>query len=201
MAGPGLLLRGGRRRNPSDSRPRRERPLSDRPLIRRHLSPLPSRRPYRPQGNRRAGCPAARHGRGRRHHGPGHGHVRPQDALGRERHHPDERRAQWLREAHLKPFTDRTVTSAAPLASVLEQVAHDGFALVDQELEEGLRSVAVPLLGRDGRVIAAANVSLQAGRTSADEARETVLPALRAAARRISADAALISEVHLLPFV
>ncbi|MFD7118944.1 IclR family transcriptional regulator C-terminal domain-containing protein [Streptomyces sp. NPDC059922] len=169
--------------------------------MRRHLSPLPSRRPYRPQGNRRAGCPAARHGRGRRHHGPGHGHVRPQDALGRERHHPDERRAQWLREAHLKPFTDRTVTSAAPLASVLEQVAHDGFALVDQELEEGLRSVAVPLLGRDGRVIAAANVSLQAGRTSADEARETVLPALRAAARRISADAALISEVHLLPFV
>ncbi|MET4923068.1 IclR family transcriptional regulator C-terminal domain-containing protein [Streptomyces sp. PSRA5] len=113
---------------------------------------------------------------------------------------PSERRAQWLRDAHLKPFTDRTVTGADRLTSVLEQVAHDGFALVDQELEEGLRSIAVPLVGRDGQVIAAANVSLQAGRTSADEARGTVLPALRAAAGRISADAALVSDVHLLPF-
>ncbi|MFF3731230.1 IclR family transcriptional regulator C-terminal domain-containing protein [Streptomyces sp. NPDC002476] len=112
---------------------------------------------------------------------------------------PNERRARWLRDAHLKPFTDHTVTSADRLSVVLERAAHDGFALVDQELEEGLRSIAVPLLGRDGQVIAAANVSLHAGRTSADEARRTVLPALRAAAERISADVALVSDVRLPP--
>ncbi|OKJ39920.1 IclR family transcriptional regulator domain-containing protein [Streptomyces sp. CB01580] len=113
---------------------------------------------------------------------------------------PNEHRARWLRNARLESFTDHTVTSADRLAAVLEQAAHDGFALVDQELEEGLRSIAVPLLGRDGQVIAAANVSLHAGRTSADEALRTVLPALRAAAERISADVALVSDAHPLPF-
>ncbi|MFF9402892.1 IclR family transcriptional regulator C-terminal domain-containing protein [Streptomyces sp. NPDC014744] len=113
---------------------------------------------------------------------------------------PNEHRARWLRNARLKSFTDHTVTSADRLAAVLEQAAHDGFALVDQELEEGLRSIAVPLLGRDGQVIAPANVSLHAGRTSADEALRTVLPALRAAAERISADVALVSDAHPLPF-
>lgn len=112
---------------------------------------------------------------------------------------PEEHRARWLREAHLEPFTDHTVTGADRLAAALERAARDGFALVDQELEEGLRSIAVPILGRDGQVIAAANVSLHAGRTSAEEAHRTVLPALRAAAERISADVALVFDLHPLP--
>ncbi|MFC1418060.1 IclR family transcriptional regulator domain-containing protein [Streptacidiphilus cavernicola] len=103
-------------------------------------------------------------------------------------------RQAWLERAELKQLTDATVTDRAQLAAELDRTARDGFALVDQELEEGLRSIAVPLHGRDGRVLAAANVSLHAGRTSLQEARETILPALREAAAAITADIALVSD-------
>ena len=106
---------------------------------------------------------------------------------------PAAERGAWLDRARLEPLTDRTLTDPAHLSAELDRVARDGYALVDQELEQGLRSIAVPVRGRDGRVAAAANVSMHAGRTSLDEARETVLPVLREAAARISADLALTS--------
>ena len=101
-------------------------------------------------------------------------------------------RAGYLDRVELKPLTARTVASAAELAAVLDRTARAGFALVDQELEDGLRSIAVPVRGRDGSVIAAVNVSLHAARTSAQDARAAVLPALRATAAAISADASAI---------
>lgn len=105
---------------------------------------------------------------------------------------PAGERARWLAGAELKPLTGFTLTDPDRLAAELDRVAADGFALVDQELEEGLRSVAVPVRDRSGEVVAAANVSLHAGRTSAEEARTAVLPALRETAARISADLALV---------
>lgn len=110
---------------------------------------------------------------------------------------PAAERERWLSRAGLRPLTGLTLTDPARLAVVLDGVADDGFALVDQELEEGLRSVAVPVRGRGGRVAAAANVSLHAGRTSAEEARARVLPALRETAARISADLAVVSDSQL----
>ena len=105
---------------------------------------------------------------------------------------PPGERAAWLARAELAPLTAFTMTASDRLGAVLEQVGRDGYAMVDQELEEGLRSVAVPVRGGDGEVIAAVNVSLHAERTSAREARETILPALRDAADRITEDAAAV---------
>nr|WP_231494156.1 IclR family transcriptional regulator C-terminal domain-containing protein [Nocardiopsis sp. CNT312] len=79
---------------------------------------------------------------------------------------------------------------STPLAEVRRQ----GYALVDQELEEGLRSVAVPVRDRDGRVAAAMNVAAHAAHRSLDSLREEVLPELRETARRIEADLAAASE-------
>jgi IclR family pca regulon transcriptional regulator len=107
---------------------------------------------------------------------------------------PPAERARWLSRADLEPLTRFTLTDPDRLSAVLDRAAADGFALVDQELEEGLRAVAVPVRDRAGSVVAAANVSLHAGRTSAEEARTDILPALRETAARISADLTVVSE-------
>ncbi|MBR7830227.1 helix-turn-helix domain-containing protein [Actinospica sp. MGRD01-02] len=103
-------------------------------------------------------------------------------------------REMFLATARISPLTRHTVTDRSELLSVLEGVAADGYALVDQELEEGLRSMAVPVRDPSGAAIAAVNVSMHAARTSAAEARATVLPVLQAAAQAISADLALLSK-------
>jgi IclR family pca regulon transcriptional regulator len=94
----------------------------------------------------------------------------------------------------LKPLTRFTVTEPAALAAVLRRVAADGYALVDQELEEGLRSMAAPIHDHRGQVVAAVNVSMHAGRVDADHARDAILPALVEAAARISADLAAMGD-------
>ncbi len=68
----------------------------------------------------------------------------------------------------------------------LDEVRRQGYAVVDQELEPGLRSVAAPVTDAGGAVRAAVNVSMP-GSTPAPE---TVLPALLVAARAVSADLA-----------
>lgn len=88
----------------------------------------------------------------------------------------------------LAPLTRHTVTDPGQLLALLEDVRSHGYALVDEELEEGLRSLAVPVRDRTGRVVSAVNVSTHAGRCTADEARERLLPALRTAAAAIEAD-------------
>jgi IclR family pca regulon transcriptional regulator len=74
------------------------------------------------------------------------------------------------------------VTSRERLASILDDVRQKGFALVDQELEIGLRSLAVPVVNFRKRVVAAVNISVQADRLSAFELQRSMLDPLRAAA-------------------
>ncbi|MBT2489940.1 helix-turn-helix domain-containing protein [Streptomyces sp. ISL-96] len=88
----------------------------------------------------------------------------------------------------LPALTRRTVTSPAELEGIIERAASDEYALVDEELEEGLRSLAVPVRGADGRVVAAVNVARHAGEGTPGEMREALLPALREAAALIEAD-------------
>jgi IclR family pca regulon transcriptional regulator len=78
--------------------------------------------------------------------------------------------------------------------AVLDWVRRDGYALVDQELEEGLRSVAMPVRGRDGRAVAAINVARHASRGSVDDLRSTVLPALRRAVHTVESELAVMTE-------
>ncbi|HZE33375.1 MAG TPA: IclR family transcriptional regulator C-terminal domain-containing protein, partial [Actinoallomurus sp.] len=101
---------------------------------------------------------------------------------------PPYERAAHLEHMDLKPLTRRTVTSAGRLVRLLDQVGREGYSLVEEELEEGLRSIAVPVRDRDGTVLAAINVSMHASRRTADQARESVLPALRDAAAHIEED-------------
>jgi IclR family pca regulon transcriptional regulator len=86
------------------------------------------------------------------------------------------------------PLTGRTVTTAAGLRAEVTKVRGQGYALVDQELEEGLRSVAAPIRDRSGAVVAALNISAHASRTSLETMRRTLVPPLLAAAARITAD-------------
>ena len=85
-------------------------------------------------------------------------------------------------------LTDRTLADAAALRAVLDRVRADRACVVDQELEAGLRSIAVPVHDRSGRVVAAANVSTHASRGTAEQLRVEVLPQLRACVAGIEAD-------------
>jgi len=100
---------------------------------------------------------------------------------------PDQLNA-YLQRVELAALTRFTVTDTALLVQVLDQVRTDGFVITDQELEEGLRSTAVPIRDANGIVIAAINLSAQATRVSMEQMKEELLPHLLEAARRIEID-------------
>jgi IclR family transcriptional regulator, pca regulon regulatory protein len=94
----------------------------------------------------------------------------------------------YLARAQLRRLTAHTLTDPDALRAELARIRAQGWALVDQELEEGLRSVAAPIRDRAGRVVAAVNVSAHASRASRDAVRRTLLPPLLATAQRIEVD-------------
>ena len=85
-----------------------------------------------------------------------------------------------------EPLTRHTVTDVDALLARIAQARRQGWCLVNQELEEGLVSIAAPIVNRAGRMVAALNISGQANRTSAKVMQETMLPPLREAAQAIS---------------
>ena len=96
----------------------------------------------------------------------------------------------YLARADLHARTERTITSPDRLRTELERVREQGWCMQDQELEDGVRSVAVPVRDSDGRVVAAINVSAHASRVSLEKLRQVFLPALIASAREIDIDLA-----------
>jgi IclR family pca regulon transcriptional regulator len=94
--------------------------------------------------------------------------------------------ARYLRGVTLTRYTPQTLTRKQDIEARLEQVRSEGYALCDQELEHGLRSLAVPVFNRRGDVVAAINVSTQAGRTSVDQMLEKFLPRLKLAAVEVA---------------
>jgi IclR family pca regulon transcriptional regulator len=105
-------------------------------------------------------------------------------------HVPDGEREALLAAVSLAPLTPRTITDKGVLRAELAAVREQGWALVDQELEEGLRSVAAPLRDGMGRVVAAVNVSAPVRRGPVEQMATDILPALLRAAREIEADLA-----------
>jgi IclR family transcriptional regulator, pca regulon regulatory protein len=93
-----------------------------------------------------------------------------------------------LARIEIRPLTERTVKDEAALRHVLESVRKQGYAITDQELEEGLRSAAVPVRDASGRVVAALNISVHASRTSLQAIRQEFVPPLEQAAAAIEAD-------------
>ncbi|TDD62538.1 winged helix-turn-helix transcriptional regulator [Kribbella antibiotica] len=92
----------------------------------------------------------------------------------------------YLANMQTEQLTPRTVTSASLLRAAVDQARADGYALVDQELELGLRSLAAPIYNSRGRVVAALNVSAHASRSTPESLCEEVLPHVLCAADHIT---------------
>jgi IclR family pca regulon transcriptional regulator len=105
---------------------------------------------------------------------------------------PEAELEQTLARIEYDPITPSTVTDPGKLRAELTKVARQGYALVDQELAIGLRSLAAPLRDRAGRVTAAVNVSASARRGTQASLRAELLEPLLEAARHIEHDLALL---------
>jgi len=93
---------------------------------------------------------------------------------------------KYLERVPLERHTEHTIVSPTKLRKVLDKVRRKGFAIVDQELEDGLRSVAVPVRNAADEVVAAMNIGTQAQRMPSEEIEDRILPQLRKAARNLS---------------
>jgi IclR family pca regulon transcriptional regulator len=100
---------------------------------------------------------------------------------------PDDERAALLSGAPFQRFTERTVTERSALSERLKLITERGYDSALDELDYGIVSVAVPIFGRDKRVIASINCSTSTTRISQDELVRTRLPLLRATAGEIEA--------------
>jgi IclR family pca regulon transcriptional regulator len=98
---------------------------------------------------------------------------------------PTEKLEQYLARVELIPRTTRTITSVEKLRLALRNVRRTGYALVDQELEVGLRSLAVPVYAPSGRVVATINLSGHAPRMPVYDMQTRFLPHLRNAANEL----------------
>jgi IclR family pca regulon transcriptional regulator len=97
---------------------------------------------------------------------------------------------EYLSTVRLRGLTEHTITHPLALRRELAAIAERGWSLVDQELEEGLRSLAVPIRDADGKVIAAMNISTHAGRRSVESITADLLTPLLETAAAIERDLA-----------
>ena len=100
----------------------------------------------------------------------------------------------YLDRVELKPLTRFTITDPSELRAEVLGVRERGYCIVDQELEEGLRSLAAPVHDASGRVIAATNVSAHANRSSNEDIRRDLLPVLLETTARIESDLASVAR-------
>jgi IclR family pca regulon transcriptional regulator len=98
---------------------------------------------------------------------------------------PKDELAKFLGAATIQRRTPKSIVSRKQLVAEIGKAAEQGFAIVDEELEIGLRSIAVPIRDRQGKIVAAINVSTQSARFSTEEMERQILPKLRKAARAI----------------
>ncbi|WP_027167669.1 IclR family transcriptional regulator C-terminal domain-containing protein [Mesorhizobium sp. WSM3224] len=91
----------------------------------------------------------------------------------------------FLAQATIDRRTPKTITGRAALGKAIDKARADGFAIVDEELELGLRSIAVPIVDRAGRTVAAINISTQSARFSVEAMERDILPVLRKAKQRV----------------
>ncbi len=98
---------------------------------------------------------------------------------------PEESIEAYLQRVRLEARTPKTVTDKDQFRTVLQDTRAQGYALVNEELEFGLRSIAVPVIQKTGLVTIALNLSAQAGRVSTDEMKERFLPSLNGASEAL----------------
>lgn len=101
-------------------------------------------------------------------------------------HLPPAELDHYLANTRLRAMTKNTVVSQKGLREILAGVRADGYAINDEELELGLRSIAVPVRGASGTVLAALNVGAQAARVSVRQLEKEFLPVLLKGAQELS---------------
>jgi IclR family transcriptional regulator, pca regulon regulatory protein len=101
---------------------------------------------------------------------------------------PAEQRDAYLDRASLAPLTERTIVDRDRLRAEVERTRTRGWGMVDQELEDGVRSIAVPIHDSAGHVVAAVNTSAHATRVPLATLQRSFLPKLRACASAIDAE-------------
>ncbi|WP_106401001.1 IclR family transcriptional regulator domain-containing protein [Actinocorallia populi] len=106
---------------------------------------------------------------------------------------PEPEAAGLIARSERRAFTPFTLTGADELGEAVAAARRDGYALVDQELETGLRSLSVPVHA-EGRAVAALNLAVPATAEPVGEMCERLLPHLAAAARAIDADLAALTR-------
>lgn len=94
---------------------------------------------------------------------------------------------EYLANGEFQAKTSRTAHTPQALLECLHQVREQGWCIVDQELEQGLRSIAVPVYDASGQVLAALNVSTHAGRVTRTELEQRFLPIMLNSSRELSA--------------
>lgn len=102
-------------------------------------------------------------------------------------HMPDDALKTYFSSVKLKAYNERTVVSSKRLKEILVEIRQAGYAIVEEELEIGLRSIAVPVRGASGVVVAALNIGAQATRVSSRQMEEEFLPVLQKGAQELSA--------------
>ena len=88
---------------------------------------------------------------------------------------------RYFARVELRPLTTKTLTGEADIRDALSKVRELGYCLVDEELEIGLRSLAMPVMNAQGRIACAINVGVQASRVSVRDMLERVRPVLATA--------------------
>ncbi|CAD6528048.1 Pca operon regulatory protein [Paraburkholderia hiiakae] len=88
----------------------------------------------------------------------------------------------WLDTVELSPFTPHTITSGARLREKIVRARVDGYALIEQQLQVGVRGIAVPLRNRNGEVVAALSTNMPMREESPEAALQRVLPHLQESA-------------------
>ena len=105
-------------------------------------------------------------------------------------HLPADELEAYLSRTELRKLTERTVVDPAELRTILATVRSQGWAAVDQELEAGVRSIAVPIQDSSGKVVAAINASAHAARVPMRILEKEFLPRLLDSARQIDSELA-----------
>lgn len=98
---------------------------------------------------------------------------------------PDAELDAFLARVVLEKHTDKTITGTAELERQILEVRQQGYAIVDQELDSGLRSIAVPAFDAHGKLLGAINISTNAARVDFDTLMREYLPLLQESARHI----------------
>lgn len=98
---------------------------------------------------------------------------------------PESELNAFLEEVQLRRYTERSITTKEALRSEISKARSQGYAIVDQELDSGLRSVAVPVFSGSGELLGALNISTNAARVDMPTLHEVYLPRLQAVAEKV----------------